>query len=233
MTASVGSIRARARTRASVSQSLVARRPTSLDLAAVALIVASIALETAALIRRGRTAHGAMQCHQLAHPTPCTGSKRPWPQLAMMLGLAALVMSVCTAMGAGAARRLGIVPRTWRGLPGVVFGCFVHQSWQHCGWNALGLMLLGPCVLRAAPSAGDAGRAGQAGPAGRGTGAVVPFAEATAFIALSSGFCVWCLARPALHAGASGVVCGYIGLLLALTVRRQDSGGTTCLTLLV
>lgn len=28
------------------------------------------------------------------------------------------------------------------------------------------------------------------------------------------------MARPALHAGASGVVCGYLGLLMAVVLRR-------------
>ena len=27
---------------------------------------------------------------------------------------------------------------------------------------------------------------------------------------------VWCLARPAFHAGASGVVCGYLGVLIPI-----------------
>jgi len=146
---------------------------------------------------------------------------RPWLQLLLLLGLAALAMGGFTALGADAARHLGIVPRTWSGLPGVVFGCFVHLSWHHCGWNALALLLLGPCVLRAAPSAEQLGACGGS-IGGSGIKRVTPFVAASAFIAVTSGFCVWCLARPAVHAGASGVICGYVGLLLALTLRQGD-----------
>ena len=39
------------------------------------------------------------------------------------------------------------------------------------------------------------------------------------------GLGVWCVARPAFHAGASGVVCGYLGLLTALVLRRRVKRG--------
>lgn len=40
-------------------------------------------------------------------------------------------------------------------------------------------------------------------------------------VGLSKSLGVWCMARPAFHAGASGVVCGYLGLLTALVLRRR------------
>merc|ERR1719253_2272734 len=98
--------------------------------------------------------------------------------------------------GPEVARRLGIVPRTWSGLPGVVLGCFVHTSWSHFSWNALAFCLLGLIVLRTTTTTSRHGSAISVG----GAGAVMPFAAVTVFIAVSSGFCVWCLARPALHA---------------------------------
>uniref|UniRef100_A0A7S0AMB4 Peptidase S54 rhomboid domain-containing protein n=1 Tax=Pyrodinium bahamense TaxID=73915 RepID=A0A7S0AMB4_9DINO len=223
-----------------LTQEPVVSQPSRLELAAVALITASLLLEAETFRRRCRcTGAKARGCHgrqcspQLERAaTGATASTdtaasgpvgRPWPQLLVLLGLASLVMGGFTALGAGAARRLGIVPRTWGGLPGVVFGCFVHLSWRHCGWNALALLLLGPCVLRAAPSAETLGARGEGGSGARsGIGGVAPFMAASAFISVTSGFCVWCLARPAIHAGASGIVCGYVGLLLALTLRQRD-----------
>eukprot|EP00929_Paragymnodinium_shiwhaense_P103307 TRINITY_DN66707_c0_g1_i2.p1 TRINITY_DN66707_c0_g1~~TRINITY_DN66707_c0_g1_i2.p1 ORF type:complete len:353 (+),score=50.90 TRINITY_DN66707_c0_g1_i2:315-1373(+) len=152
---------------------------------------------------------------------------------------AALAMGAFTAIsicgGAWARMHLGIVPRTWSGLLGIFFGCFVHLSWYHCYWNALALLLLGSCVFQAivpVPSQcgsetrhedSSCGDATTSVPAeGLASGKVGTFMAISAFIALSSGFCVWCLARPVLHAGASGVVCGYLGLLLALTLRQRD-----------
>jgi len=245
------------------------RSPPPPELAAAALLAASLVLEVLALRRRGRRQRAAAASALAAggagaDATASDGSGGPedgrsgdepraaslWRRLVgghdvlLLLG-PALAMGAFTALGAGlgggAVRRLGIVPRTWSGLPGVVFGCFVHLSWAHFGWNALAFLSLGLVVLRTCPptplcrhgavlssSSGSGGGAapGAADPGGegrrRGLAGAAPFVVATAFIAISSGFCVWCLARPALHAGASGVVCGYAGLLLALTLRRRD-----------
>jgi membrane associated rhomboid family serine protease len=154
-----------------------------------------------------------------------------WPpptQLLMLLGLT-IAMGGCTALGGrSTARWLGIVPRTWGGLPGVVFGCFVHLNWKHYIWNAIGILLLGSCAFRAAaPGEAMSGRDAHevGGDIEDGAGyyeKLSTCAAVSAFIAITSGFCVWCLARPAVHAGASGVVCGYVGLLVALTLRRRD-----------
>ncbi|CAK9026391.1 Uncharacterized protein Rv1337 [Durusdinium trenchii] len=166
------------------------------ELAAVILIVMSLGLEVLALRRRHSHVQGTKPQHSVLE-------RYKDPLLLSTLrvfGPAFLSMTIFTAWGAGAVRHLGIVPRTLEGLPGVVFACFVHSSWPHFLWNAAGLALLAPFVL----------------------GAGANLLAASAFIALSSGFCVWCMARPALHAGASGVVCGYLGLLMAVVLRRRD-----------
>lgn len=192
-------------------------KPSWLELSAVALITASLLLEAIAYLRRHRNGLRSFCCIQ---------GKCWWPRpqiLLVVVGLA-VTMGGFTALGTTAAKRLGIVPRTLGGLPGVLFGCFVHLSWPHCCRNALALLFLGPCVLRAVSS--TTATPHQAGDKAEGgcpiTTGVGHFAAVSMFIAVSSGFCVWCLARPALHAGASGVVCGYVGLLLALALRRRD-----------
>lgn len=213
-----------------------------LPLAAAGLILVSLTLEVAALFgrRRGRRRRGSDQealaplgtAHGTGGGTRMTLFTSLRSQLLPLLG-PALVMGAFTALGgAGAARSLGIVPRTWGGLRGVVFGCFVHLSWSHFGWNAIAFVLLGLCVIRvissdAAGAARGSGSGWRRETDGAGHGAAacsgaVHFAAASAFIAVTSGFCVWCLARPAVHAGASGVVCGYAGLLIAVMLRRRD-----------
>eukprot|EP00913_Durusdinium_trenchii_P007616 g7155.t1 len=184
------------------------------ELAAVILIVMSLGLEVLALRRRHSHVQGTKPQHSvLERYKACihlpsyqeipgrSGCQDPLLLSTLrVFGPAFLSMTIFTAWGAGAVRHLGIVPRTLEGLPGVVFACFVHSSWPHFLWNAAGLALLAPFVL----------------------GAGANLLAASAFIALSSGFCVWCMARPALHAGASGVVCGYLGLLMAVVLRRRD-----------
>eukprot|EP00929_Paragymnodinium_shiwhaense_P103306 TRINITY_DN66707_c0_g1_i1.p1 TRINITY_DN66707_c0_g1~~TRINITY_DN66707_c0_g1_i1.p1 ORF type:complete len:421 (+),score=67.17 TRINITY_DN66707_c0_g1_i1:95-1357(+) len=234
------------------------------ELAAAALLVVSVALEVVSYRKRrareaaAATAVRASSCSppvqddggcacssqqaadvdDAAAATPRRCCSLWWPLFALVV-TAALAMGAFTAIsicgGAWARMHLGIVPRTWSGLLGIFFGCFVHLSWYHCYWNALALLLLGSCVFQAivpVPSQcgsetrhedSSCGDATTSVPAeGLASGKVGTFMAISAFIALSSGFCVWCLARPVLHAGASGVVCGYLGLLLALTLRQRD-----------
>lgn len=205
-----------------------------LEIAALVLICGSLGLELTAFLQRRQADTNELGKERGEVPATETTSRNAGgdqrktalavsrPQLLAallrLLGPLALAMGCCTALGAGATHRLGIMPRTVEGLPGVVFGCFVHLSWPHCGWNALALVLLGPCVLLAVSASGEA-QPRQGEPREDG---ISKFFAASAFISLTSGFCVWCLARPALHAGASGLVCGYLGLLLALLLRRGD-----------
>jgi len=204
-----------------------APRPTQLELGAAGLIATSIFLEALALHRRRRSQR-AITAHHCPSDLPpdedLSADKRQpianarWSQALLLLGPTAAMWGLLVLGGPEVARRLGIVPRTWSGLPGIVLGCFVHTSWSHFSWNALAFCLLGLIVLRTTATTSRHGSAIAVG----GAGAVMPFAAVTVFIAISSGLCVWCLARPAIHAGASGVVCGYAGLLFALTLRRRD-----------
>lgn len=184
----------------------------------------------------------------VARGRPAFLALRPPPQLVLpLLGFTLLMGGGSLLGGTAAVKSLGIVPRTVGGLKGILFGCFVHLSWRHCFWNIVGIVLLGCCAFRvafpaevadggrgrtrgdangdgsvASPSCAVAAIAGGTGVFSCGSSATNSFVAASAFIALSSGICVWCLARPAVHAGASGVVCGYFGLLVALTLRRRD-----------
>jgi membrane associated rhomboid family serine protease len=88
----------------------------------------------------------------------------------------------------------GIRPRQLSGLDGILLAPLVHDGWQHLFANSAPLILLGTFVLAA------------------GTGR---FVLATLLIAIVSGLGVWLLTPPNyLVIGASGVIFGWLGLLL-------------------
>lgn len=88
----------------------------------------------------------------------------------------------------------GIRPRQVSGLDGIVFAPLVHDGWQHLMTNSTPLILLGTFVLAAGTRR---------------------FLLGTLVIVIFSGFGVWLLTPPnVLVIGASGVVFGWLGLLL-------------------
>ena len=89
----------------------------------------------------------------------------------------------------------GIIPRHIAGLDGVLFSPFLHAGWDHLYGNSVPLILVGTFAL-----AGGARR----------------FIWSTALIMLISGLGVWLIGNPnSVVVGASGVVFGYLGLLVA------------------
>lgn len=99
----------------------------------------------------------------------------------------------------------GIRPRDLAGLDGVVLAPFLHANFFHVTANSIPLILLGTFVL---------------------AGGVRRTLWSTLLIALVAGFGVWTVgdllfddtgraaATATVHVGASGVVFGYLGLLL-------------------
>jgi membrane associated rhomboid family serine protease len=91
-------------------------------------------------------------------------------------------------------RTAGIAPRSISGLDGIVFAPFLHGGFEHLVGNSVPLILMGTFVL----AAGGA-----------------RFVLSTALIALVSGLGVWLFGPPnSVTVGASGVVFGYLGVLL-------------------
>ena len=88
----------------------------------------------------------------------------------------------------------GILPRTVVGLRGIVLAPFLHGSFTHLLANTVPLLVLGSLVLLS----------------GRGA-----FLRATLIIAIVGGGLVWIFGRSALHVGASGLIFGYLGYLVA------------------
>lgn len=95
----------------------------------------------------------------------------------------------------------GIEPRRLDGLDGVLFAPFLHWGWAHLYANSIPLILLGTFVL----SAG-----------------VRRFLWSTGVIMLVSGLGVWFVGASGVHAGASGVIFGYLGLLLTRGIVERS-----------
>ena len=96
----------------------------------------------------------------------------------------------------------GLVPRTIEGLRGIPLSPFLHGGFGHLISNSVPLLILGGLVAVR----------GQAN-----------FVGVTLFVVFVGGLAVWCLGRPwpwddiqgVVHVGASGLVFGYFGYLVA------------------
>ncbi len=89
----------------------------------------------------------------------------------------------------------GIIPRRISGLDGVLFSPFLHAGWDHLYGNAVPLVLVGTFAL---------------------AGGTRRFLLSTLVIMLVSGLGVWFIGDPnSVVVGASGVIFGYLGLLVA------------------
>ncbi len=95
----------------------------------------------------------------------------------------------------GALNEFGIIPRNLIGLRGILFSPFLHGGLPHLIANTVPFVILGWFVML------------------RG---VNEFAEVTLFVMLVGGIGTWLIAPSrSVHIGASGVVFGYLGFLLA------------------
>ena len=88
----------------------------------------------------------------------------------------------------------GILPRSITGLIGIPLAPMLHNGFWHAVSNTVPLLILGALTL-----AGGKRR----------------FWETTVNVTLLSGALVWLFAREAYHVGASGLVFGYFGVILA------------------
>jgi membrane associated rhomboid family serine protease len=95
----------------------------------------------------------------------------------------------------------GIVPRTADGLAGIPLAPFLHGSVAHMASNTVPLLILGGLVALS-----GAGR----------------LLSTTVVVAILGGFGVWLMGRPAVHIGASILIFGYFGYLLALALYERS-----------
>jgi membrane associated rhomboid family serine protease len=98
----------------------------------------------------------------------------------------------------------GIFPRSVSGLPGILFAPWLHGDFAHLMANTVPFAVLGLLIMLRGPKT---------------------FLGVSAFITIVGGSAVWLMARQANHIGASGVVFGYLGFLVAVGIveRRLTS----------
>ena len=96
---------------------------------------------------------------------------------------------------------LGIYPGADSPLPGIFFAPFLHGSFGHLGLNTLPLFTLGWLMSL------------------RG---FIRYIWISLFIVVIGGLGVWVFGREAFHVGASGLIFGYFGYLVAQGVFEQS-----------
>jgi membrane associated rhomboid family serine protease len=115
--------------------------------------------------------------------------------LAAFVGSIWLVFFLSVALPFLHLNRHGVVPRTLGGLQGILFAPWLHASMMHLIANTGGLLILG--WLCTWPR-------------------IANFWQATIGAMLGAGLCAWLLGAPyTVHIGASGLVFGYAGYLVA------------------
>jgi membrane associated rhomboid family serine protease len=98
----------------------------------------------------------------------------------------------------------GIEPRTWSGLWGILFAPFLHAGFAHLMSNTVPFLILGFLVML------------------RG---LETFVGVSLLVMVLGGFAVWLLGPPnSIHIGASGLIFGYIGYLLARGYFERNFG---------
>ena len=124
-----------------------------------------------------------------------------------LLGYIAAIwtMEVANTIGGHRLDDLGIVPRTSVGLRGILLGPFLHSGFGHAMSNTVPLAILGSLV------------------AVRGQKVLL---RVTCTAALVGGLGIWLFGRQGVHIGASGVVFGYFGFLLARGWYERSFGST-------
>lgn len=106
---------------------------------------------------------------------------------------------------------VGIVPRVWPGLEGILVAPFIHASFEHLIANTIPLLALGALILM------------------RG---VPEFVFVILVSGIVSGLGTWLFGTGnAQHVGASGIVFGFFGYLVFRTAfdRRLSSAAVTLL----
>lgn len=97
----------------------------------------------------------------------------------------------------------GIYPREAFSLPGVFLWAFLHGDFQHLLMNTTPLLIMGFFVA---------------------TGGAARFLLVSFVVIIIGGLGVWCFGRTAYHIGASGLVFGYFGYLVALGIYEKSLG---------
>jgi membrane associated rhomboid family serine protease len=106
-----------------------------------------------------------------------------------------ILFAVDTVLLFGRLDELALVPRSSFGLIGILCAPFLHVGLEHLIGNTIGLFFIGILLID------DHGKR--------------PVVVASLLIILGGGALTWCLGRYARHLGASGLVYGWLGFMMA------------------
>ncbi|MGD0465541.1 MAG: rhomboid family intramembrane serine protease [Gammaproteobacteria bacterium] len=99
---------------------------------------------------------------------------------------------------------LGTIPRSKRGLLGIIFSWSLHGNFNHLFFNSIPLFTLSLLLISFDPEM---------------------FYNATILIMVLEGSSVWLFARHGNHIGASGLVAGYFGFALIFAYKSATIVG--------
>jgi len=124
--------------------------------------------------------------------------------IALFLAVIWIVWLIDAFLSHGSLAQHGIVPRSVRGLLGILFAPFLHASLGHVWSNTLGIVLLGGLLILYSEPA---------------------FWAVSIFGALAAGLGTWVIGRSGtVHVGASGVIFAYFGYLLFAGIFQRRFG---------
>jgi len=98
--------------------------------------------------------------------------------------------------------KLGLFPRRWTGLIGIITAPLIHAGFGHLFSNTVPLLFLGIGILYFYPKSGI---------------------KVFILVYFVPGIFVWLVARPAFHIGASGMVYGLVSFLFFSGLIRRDT----------
>lgn len=120
------------------------------------------------------------------------------------------LVHLVNAMSKYTLNNLGVHPRTLSGLPGIIFSPVLHGNFNHLFFNTIPMVVLSDLVLLE----------------GR-----MPFYYISLAIIILSGSLIWLFGQRGIHVGASSLIMGYFGYLLAKAYFNIT--GTTIILALV
>jgi len=115
-----------------------------------------------------------------------------------------VIMWVIEVVNAGVDHRLstfGILPREFSGIPGIFFWPFLHANYYHLMANTFPFAALAWFVMASG---------------------MWVFVRTLVMITLLAGTAVWLLGRSAYHVGASGLIFGFFGFLVARAIYEKS-----------
>ena len=121
--------------------------------------------------------------------------------LLVFMGLIWAVQVLNWIVGQGLNPALGVAPCRTSGLIGVPFMPLLHGSWGHLIANSGPLAVLGAIGLLISPKR---------------------FLTASVIIVFASGLAVWLFARCGIVVGASGLIFGWFGYLVAAGILERN-----------